>query len=135
MTSKEGKAFLENCLREHQSDTDIDDCICYKTGNKIEAAAYQGDTIQTDVDWSTQRETARFVVKCFVHMGLYVAWPREVGQGAGKYIFYTKDLVAMERDKDCDFREFVIDNSEKAYVFRGEQGIEQFVKDYLVPTL
>lgn len=135
MTSKEGKAFLEDCLKKYHSDADINDCICYKTGNKTEAAAYQKDTIQTNVDWSKQKQKVMFVVKCFTHLGIYVAWPKGIGQESGTYIFYTKDLVAMENDHRCTFREIVIEDSEKAYIFRGEEGVKKFVENHLEPNL
>lgn len=131
MTKTEGKAFLEDRLTEYQSADDLEKLICYKTGTRKEAAAYQKDVIFTTVDLSKERPEIRYIVKCFIHMELYVAWPKKIGQGNGKYIFYKKDLAAMERETKCTFREVVIKDSAKAYIFRGEEGADKFIKECL----
>lgn len=131
MTQIEGKAFLLDRLQKCGYKNDIDDLILYKSGNKKEAKAYQNDKIVTNVDFSKEHPTVRFVVKCFTHLNIYAAWSQEICRGNGKCIAYKKDLVAFEQDKECTFTETTLDKGSKVYWFKGELGVDNFIKNKL----
>ena len=132
MGGKEGKAFLRDCLQKCGCMKDIDELIVYKYGNGAEAAKYQHDSISGDIDFSKVPSTVKYVVKCFIHMGIYAAWPQEVCRGSGKCIAYKKDLVAMESAPDCYHKETTLDKDIKMVWFRGETGAEWFIKEKLL---
>lgn len=131
MTVKEGKDFLQQSLEEQKSDAKIDDLICYKYGSVIKASTYRTDSNVTTVDWSKERSSVGFVVKCYIHLGFYVAWPKAVGFGNGKYIIYKKDLIEMEQNADRVFDTVMIDGQMTAFLFRGEKGVNRFIKEKL----
>ena len=74
MTIREGKDLLADCLQKFDCTIDLDELIIYKYGNIKEAANYQHDIIRTVIDFSKENPTAKYVVKCFIHMGIYAAW-------------------------------------------------------------
>lgn len=132
MTVKEGKSFLQECLQKCGYADDIDNLISYKYGNIKLASNYQHDIILTNVDFSKEAPSIKFVVKCFIHIGVYAAWSEEIGRGNGKFPLYKKDLAAMEDSPDCIFTEKLIDGTSKVYLFRGEEGVMKFVKEKLI---
>lgn len=74
------------------------------------------------------RSGVPYVITCFIHLEIYVAWHQSVGIGNGKYIVYKRDLVAFENDPNCDYMESVIGKTEdsKVYIFRNESGFKKF---------
>ena len=132
MTSREGKSFLCEGLQKCGCATDIDELIVYKYGNLKEAVNYQHDLITGDIDFSKEKPTVRYVVKCFIHIGVYAAWPQEMCRGNGKCVAYKKDLVAMEHDQNCCYNETMLDKGKTMYWFRGEAGVERFIKEKLL---
>ena len=60
-------------LQKFDCTIDLDGLIIYKYGNIKEAANYQHDIIRTVIDFSKENPTAKYVVKCFIHMGIYAA--------------------------------------------------------------
>lgn len=132
MTKAEGKDLLCNGLQKFGCSTAIDKLILYKYGTPEKAAHYQHDRITTDIDFSKVPSTVRYVVKCFIHLGIYAAWPQEVCRGSGKCFAYKKDLMAMEQNPNCHFVETVFDENSKIIWFRGEEGIERFIKERLL---
>ena len=135
MTQTEGKAFLLDRLQKCGYKNDIDDLIVYKFGNRKEAKAYQKDEIISNIDFSKEHPTVRFVIKCFIHLNIYAAWRQEVCRGNGKAIAYKKDLVAFEQNKECDFTETILDKESKVYWFKGESGVDQFIINHLLNTI
>lgn len=131
MTQSEGKAFLQDCLAQCQSTADIDTLICCKYGTKEHASAYQTDEIKADVKHSEEKSGIKFIVKCFKHMGIYVAWHVRTGNSNGKYIAYKKDLVSMENEPKPTYKEVVINRNEKAYFFKGREGVIEFMRKNL----
>lgn len=132
MTKKEGKAFLRDCLQKCGCMTAIDELIVYTFGTGNKADNYQSDTITGNIDFSKVPPTVRYVVKCFIHMGIYAAWPQEICRGSGKCIAYTKDLATMENDPDCNYKETTLHGNTKMYWFRGEAGAKQFIEEKLL---
>ena len=132
MVSKEGKSFLHDCLQKCDCMIDIDELIIYTYGTKKDAAGYQRDEIVGDFDFSKAPPTVKYVVKCFIHMGIYAAWPQEICRGSGKCIAYKKDLASMEDTPDCDYKETTLYGDIKMYWFRGETGAEKFIKEKLL---
>jgi len=132
MTAREGKSFLRNYLQKCDCTVDMDDLIVYKYGNTKDAFNYQHDLITGDIDFSKVPPTVKYVVKCFIHIGIYAAWPQEACRGSGKCILYKKDLVAMQHNPDCFFQETTLDKGTTIYWFRGEMGVERFINDKLL---
>lgn len=132
MTVTEGKSFLCDGLQRCGCETDIDELIVYKYGNTKKAVNYQHDLITGKIDFSKVPSTIRYVVKCFIHIGVYAAWPQETCRGSGKCIAYKKDLVAMECNPDCNYNETTLDKGTTMYWFRGEAGVEKFIKEKLL---
>lgn len=132
MTAREGKSFLRDCLQKCDCATDIDELIVYKYGNLKKANHYQHDLIAGDIDFSKTPPTVRYVVKCFKHLGIYAAWPQGVCRGNGKCIAYKKDLIAMEQNPDCCYTETTLDRDITMCWFRGEVGVERFIKERLL---
>jgi hypothetical protein len=132
MTKKEGKAFLCDCLQKCGCVADIDELIVYTYGTADKADTYRSDTIVGNIDFSKVPTTVRYVVKCFIHMGIYVAWPQEVCRGSGKCIAYKKDLAAMEDGPNCNYKETTLHGDIKIYWFRGEAGAEKFITEKLL---
>lgn len=131
MTKREGKALLADCLRNFDCEADLDELVIYKYGNAKEAAKYQYDIIHTDIDFSKENPSAKYIVKCFIHMGIYAAWKREICYGAGKCDVYKKDLVAMEKNPDC-YCETLLDTDKTIYWFKGKEGVKRFIKNILL---
>lgn len=130
MTTREGKALLTECLQTLGCTTDIDDLILYKYGNAKDVEKYQQDTIRTDTVFP-KTSSAQYVVKCFIHIGVYAAWKREICAGPGKCDIYKKDLVAMTQ-KSESYCETLLDTGKTIYWFKGKEGIEQFIKKNLL---
>ena len=73
----------------------------------------------------------KYIVKCFIHIGIYAAWSQEIMQREGKCMV-RKDLVAMEHNPNCDYVEIAFDKGTTMYLFRGEAGVECFIKEKLL---
>lgn len=131
MTKQEGKDLLADCLRQLNCTTDLSELIIYKYGNAKDPAKYQRDVIRTDIDFSKENPSAQYVVKCFIHMGIYAAWKREICYGAGKCDIYKKDLIAMTQNSEC-YCETLFNTDETIYWFKGKKGIEQFISKNLL---
>lgn len=67
-----------------------------------------------------------FVVACYIHMEIYVAWHQSVGLGNGKFAIEKRELMAFENDPACDYKEILIEKNDKVYMFRNETGIASF---------
>lgn len=128
MTVNEGKALLEECWKDCQMNVPMDDVICYKYGNSKMAGNYQRDTIPAKVEAHEITPTMQYVVKCFIHLELYVAWSIKTGPGNGKYIAYKKDLLDMEANRNCTYQEKLVEGKGTAYYFRGKKGIMEFIQ-------
>lgn len=131
MTVKEGKSFLADRMRRCGCKTSIDDVIVYTYGNRKEADDYQHDEISGNIDFREVPTTVRLVVKCFLHQEVYVAWQQETCRGRGKCIVYKRDLVAFDKDKDCDFNITTRNDGTSSYWFRGASGTDKFIKTIL----
>ena len=134
MTTMEGKALLQNGLEQCQRKMDIDAIILYLYGTAKKAEEYHNDEIKSDVKPNRMKSGIKYVVKCFIHMGIYVAWPIEIGRGSGKFIAYKKDLLAMETDIECNYKRILIEKNGEAYYFRGEDGIKKFIQKNVLMT-
>ena len=132
MTIAEGKAFLQNCLEQCKSEANIDEFVYYKYGTNKKADEYNKDEIPTNVDLSKVVPEIKYIVKCFIHMEIYVAWPIEIGRGNGRFIAYKKDLLSMEIDRDCPYKKAKIAKNGEAYYFRGEDGVKRFIQENLL---
>ncbi len=128
MTINEGKSLLEECWKDCQVNVPMDDMICYKYGYLKQACNYHHDTIKTEVEVRKLKPTMKYVVKCFIYLEIYVAWPVEIGLGNGEYIAYKKDLIAMEANRDCAYQESLIERKGTACYFRGKEGITRFIR-------
>ena len=62
-----------------------------------------------NIDFSKVKPSVRYVVKCFIHIGVYAAWSQDICRGNGKCIAYKKDLVAVEHNLDCYHNETTLD--------------------------
>lgn len=133
MTIREGKDLLADCLQKFDCTIDLDELIIYKYGNIKEAANYQHDIIRTVIDFSKENPSAKYVVKCFIHMGIYAAWKCEICYGAGKCDVYKKDLVAMTQNSEC-YCETLLDTDKTICWFKSKEGIEQFIKKNLLDS-
>lgn len=131
MTSTEGKAFLKNCLEQCNWEANID-IVHYKYGTNKTAEEYNNDEIRTDVDFKKVKSEVKYIVKCFIYMEIYIAWPVEIGRGNGKFIAYKKDLLSMETDRECTYKKVKIGNKGEAYYFRGEAGVKRFIQENLL---
>lgn len=136
MTIKEGKNFLRNCLLKCRPNASIDNLICYKYANRQSASDYQSDNIPTYLtqkDYGVLDSGVPYVVKCFIHTGIYVAWPQSIGRVNGKYVVYKRELVEMENDSACHYKDILIGSADDAhvYIFRGEEGILRFFDNVL----
>ena len=108
MTTKEGKNFLRDCLLELNPTANIDSLICYKYANKERITYYQRDDITTTLrekDFTALKRGVLFVVTCFIHAEIYVAWPQSIGSGNGKFIIYKRELVEVNNSPDCVFKD------------------------------
>lgn len=128
MNCAAGKSLLEECLHQFAPDVDIDQLLYCTHGNKKSAKDYQKPEIVTMVTSIDNESEIRFVVKCFIHFGVYAAWRREIGQGNGKYPLYKRQLVEMENEPENSFTVAKINRGE-VYLFRGREGITQFFKE------
>lgn len=140
MTVKEGKNFLRDCLLELNPTADIDSLICYKYSNRQDISNYQRDDITVNLrekDFETLERGALFVVTCFIHAEMYVAWPQSIGRGNGKFIIYKRELVEINNSSNCDFKAVLIGSAKDAhaYIFRGKQGILKFYRNIIFPQL
>ena len=132
MTVREGKDFLCDRLQKCNCTTDIDELLVYKYGNIKEAKNYQHDKIPGTIDFSKECPNVRYVVKCFIHLGVYAAWRQEVCRGSGMCIAYKKDLVAFDQNKECTYAETTLDKDAITYWFRGEEGVDHFLTSKLL---
>ena len=133
MTRNEGKNLLQECLNDITGDAiDIGADIAYKCGTKKSASEYYSDEIETKVEYINENSTAKYCVKCFIHFELYAAWERAKGRLSQTHIVYKKDLDEMQRNRDWPYKEVLLSNSEKAYLFRGREGISEFLQKHLL---
>lgn len=133
MTKNEGKNLLQECLSKMTGDTrDIGADIAYKCGTKKSASEYYSDEIGTRVEYINENSTAKYCVKCFIHFELYAAWKRAKEGLSQTYIVYKKDLEEMQHKQDCPYKEVLLSNSEKVYLFRGREGISEFLQKHLL---
>lgn len=133
MTVQEGKALLEECFRQFHCKSTFDKLFCYKYGNQAHARDYQHDKIKTDADFSkAENAKVAFVVKCFIHMNFYVAWPKAADNGNGVFYAYKKDLIDMEQCPDGTCKTVLTENDENSYYFKGREGIMQFMKQNVI---
>ncbi len=123
---------MQDCLEKCQSSADIKNLARYTTGTRQCADHYQCDPISTTVDLSKVKPGVKYVIKCFIHLGLYAAWKLEIGRGNGKYIVYKKDLIAMQNELECHYKEVTLGDQGKFYLFRGEEGAIKFFKEHLL---
>lgn len=135
MTINEGRFFLQDCLTQCQKGADIDRLIYYRYGTVKHAENYHYDTIVTDVDFKKVPSDIKFIVKCFIHLNIYVAWPQEIGRGNGKFIIYKSRLIEMEEKTESTYEKVEIDKMEYAYIFRGKEGATKFIKENLLLSL
>lgn len=131
MTVDEGKSFLWNCLANIDSSKDIDTLFCYKYASKKHAKDYQHDEIKamlTTENKTTLKSGVPYVVVCFIHLEIYVAWHQSVGIGNGKYTVYKRDLIEFENDPSCDYMESIVGKTadSKVCIFRNESGFKKF---------
>lgn len=136
MTTKEGKNLLRRCLAKIDSSLNIDTLLRYKCGTRKHAEDYQRDDIisnLTQADTDILKTGVPFLVTCYIHMEIYVAWHNSVGFGNGKYVVYKRDLMAFESDTECDYKEIIIGKATDTtvYIFRNESGINKFFQKAL----
>ena len=131
MTKKGGKNFLISCLVNMPAAVDIDELLCYKYGNRKHTEDYQHDIIAsklTEAETTKLKSGVPFVVACYIHMEIYVAWHQSVGLGNGKFAIEKRELVAFENNPACDYKEILTGktSNDKVYIFRNETGIAKF---------
>lgn len=136
MTKDGGEDLLRTCLAKLDSSIELSKLLCYKTGNRKQAEAYNGENIDTVLylkDKASIEAGVLAVVKCFYHIEVYVAWHTSIGIGSGKYRVHKSDLIKFENDKKCSYWEVLTGTKDvdKVYFFRNESGIEKFFKDAL----
>lgn len=100
--------------------------------NEKSASEYYSDEIGTRVEYINENSTAKYCVKCFIHFELYAAWKRAKEGLSQTYIVYKKDLEEMQHKQDCPYKEVLLSNSEKVYLFRGREGISEFLQKHLL---
>lgn len=131
MTVNESKNFLRHCLKSIAPLQDIDTLFCCKYANRKRAEEYQKDEIVSKLTAENRKSVnagVPYVVTCFIHLEIYVAWHQSVGKGNGKYTVYKRDLVAFENTLANDYMECVVGDAEDsiAYIFRNESGFTKF---------
>lgn len=136
MTKDGGEDLLRTCLAKMDSSIELSKLLCYKTGNRKQAEAYNGENIDTELsskDMVNIKAGVLAVVKCFYHIEVYVAWHASIGIGSGKYRVHKSDLIKFENDIKCNYWEVLTGTRDvdKVYFFRNESGIEKFFKDVL----
>lgn len=136
----QGKETLRNCLEQVAPELNLDALISYRTGNRKHAQDYQDPEIITDLtdnDKAAIAKGATYIVKCFYHFDVYVAWNVESGKARGKYVVYRDDVKNMENGLSGDYDKRNIsgaggEKDYKAYLFKGESGIVQFIRKQLI---
>ena len=109
---KSGKNLLISCLANKTDTCDVNELICYKYGTKEHAEDYQHDIIAsklTEAETTQLKAGVPFVVACYIHMEIYVAWHQSVGLGNGKFAIEKRELMAFENDPACDYKEILIE--------------------------
>lgn len=134
MTGYEGENLLLTCLRKMDASCELSDILHYKTGNKKSASNYNGGTIPTKLKEDEIKMidgNIPFVVKCFYHMEIYVAWHSEVGIGNGKYCVYQSSLKDFEDKQELSYNVMNTGTRDidRVYFFRGQTGIKRFFTD------
>ena len=135
-----GKNFLRTCLAKIDPSRDVDQIFCYKYANRKHAEDYHGEEYVsklTKEDRKMIKSGASYVITCFGHLELFVAWHQSSGFGSGKYKVSKSDLIAFENDNECDYQGYRIGKTEdaRAYIFRNESGFNKFFHDVVKPSL
>lgn len=97
MDTMAGLDRLRTCLLQIDTSAEISDLILYKYGNRI-IQEYASNRIITTLTSSEETEIREksFVVKCFCHSEIYVAWQSSAGFGNSKYYVSKSELLKFE---------------------------------------
>lgn len=134
MTGREGENLLQTCLNQIGASRQISEILYFKTGNRKKSSDYNRGKIVTMLkpdEVKAIRDNIPFVVKCFYHMEIYVAWHSAVGIGSSKYCVYRSSLENFENNQTSTY--FVMNTGmqdvDRVYFFRGRAGINRFFTD------
>ena len=102
--------------------------------NRFVSAALIIDHLSTNAFTNVQFLGAlhKYCVKRFMHFELYAAWERAKGCLFQTHIVYKKDLAEKQHKRDCTYKEVLLSDSEKVYLFRGREGISEFLQKNLL---
>lgn len=134
MTAREGENLLQTCLNQIDASRKISEILYCKTGNRKKASDYNRGEIITTLrpeEIETIKGKVPFVIKCFYHMEIYVAWHSAVGIGSSKYCVYRSSLENFENDQASTYfaMDAVTRDIDRVYFFRGQTGINRFFTD------
>ncbi len=133
MTIEEGKVLLQSCFEKCGYKEKADDIIIYKYGNKTHINMYQGNKISAKVDKKEYSNSIRYIVKCFIHTEIYVAWEAKDFRFKDTYICYKSTLEEMEKGNLGNWYESPENGNEKFYLFKGREGVMKFACDKIIP--
>ena len=136
MTAREGKQFIQDCLKKSGINDPVEDYFVYKYGNRSSAESYQHDQVLTNL---TKEETERdvdYVIKCFLCFKIYVVWKLEDGIGSGKLIInktHLIDLINSSAQTPHQIREVSLGTLGNACLFiRDEIACRSFIDQYIL---
>lgn len=139
MTAHEGENLLQTCLNQIDASRKISEIMYYKTGNRKKASDYNRGEILTTLrpeEIETIKGKVPFIVKCFYHMEIYVAWHSDIGIGSSKYCVYRSSLEKFEENQESTFYAMSTGarDIDRVYFFRGRMGINSFFTDVVEIT-
>ncbi len=132
MTTEEGKTLLKSCMEKCGCKEKSDNIIIFKCGNKLHANMYQKNEITAEVKRHEYKNSTQYLIKFLMHMEIYIAWKAENYKQKYTYICYKSTLEEMENGKLGNWYETSEDTNNKFCIFKGREGVMEFVRRKLI---